>query len=70
MERRHLAIPKGEHVNARYVELAEGGDTRLSRMLHVLVHMHLLGGTETSDTIARMLNTKPGRGASHHGRAA
>lgn len=34
-------------------------DTRLSRMLHVLVHMHLLGGTETSDTIAVMLNTNP-----------
>jgi len=34
-------------------------DSRLSRMLHVLVHMHLLGGTETSDTIALMLNTNP-----------
>ncbi len=34
-------------------------DTRLSRMLHVLVHMHLLGGTETSETIAKMLNTNP-----------
>ena len=34
-------------------------DTRLARMLHVLVHMHLLGGTETSDTIATMLNTNP-----------
>jgi DNA-binding IscR family transcriptional regulator len=28
-------------------------------MLHVLVHMQLLGGTETSDTIALMLNTNP-----------
>lgn len=34
-------------------------DTRLSRMLHVLVHMHLLGGRETSETIALMLNTNP-----------
>lgn len=36
-----------------------GNDSRLSRMLHVLVHMHLLGGKETSDTIALMLNTHP-----------
>jgi hypothetical protein len=28
-------------------------------MLHVLAHMQLLGGTETSDTIALMLNTNP-----------
>ncbi len=28
-------------------------------MLHVLVHMHLLGGKETSETIALMLNTNP-----------
>lgn len=28
-------------------------------MLHVLVHMHLLGGSETSETIAKMLNTNP-----------
>lgn len=34
-------------------------DNRLSRMLHVLVHMHLLGGTETSQTIGLMLNTNP-----------
>lgn len=34
-------------------------DTRLARMLHVLVHMHLLGGTETSETIALMLDTNP-----------
>lgn len=34
-------------------------DTRLSRMLHVLVHMHLLGGSETSETISKMLNTNP-----------
>ncbi|MCX5567983.1 Rrf2 family transcriptional regulator [Kaistia nematophila] len=34
-------------------------DSRLSRMLHVLVHMQLLGGTETSDTIALMLKTNP-----------
>jgi len=34
-------------------------DTRLARMLHVLVHMHLLGGRETSETIALMLNTNP-----------
>lgn len=34
-------------------------DTRLARMIHVLVHMHLLGGSETSEVIARMLNTNP-----------
>lgn len=34
-------------------------DTRLARMMHVLVHMHLLGGAETSEVIARMLNTNP-----------
>ncbi|CAN7680254.1 MULTISPECIES: Rrf2 family transcriptional regulator [Ensifer] len=34
-------------------------DNRLSRMLHVLVHMHLLGGTETSQTIGLMLSTNP-----------
>jgi Rrf2 family protein len=34
-------------------------DTRLARMLHVLVHMHLLGGIETSETIALMLDTNP-----------
>jgi DNA-binding IscR family transcriptional regulator len=34
-------------------------DTRLARMMHVLVHMHLLGGSETSQVIARMLNTNP-----------
>lgn len=34
-------------------------DTRLARMLHVLIHMHLLGGRETSETIALMLNTNP-----------
>lgn len=34
-------------------------DGRLARMVHVLVHMGLLGGRETSETIARMLNTNP-----------
>lgn len=34
-------------------------DTRLARMLHVLLHMHLRGGTTTSETIARMLHTHP-----------
>lgn len=28
-------------------------------MMHVLVHMHLLGGSETSEVIARMLSTNP-----------
>ncbi|PLQ00252.1 Rrf2 family transcriptional regulator [Cupriavidus pauculus] len=32
-------------------------DTRLARLLHVLVHMHLRGGTTTSETIAQMLHT-------------
>lgn len=34
-------------------------DERLARMLHVLVHMGLLGGKETSERIAQMLNTHP-----------
>lgn len=34
-------------------------DSRLSRILHVLVHMDQLDGPATSDTIARMLNTNP-----------
>lgn len=34
-------------------------DSRLARMIHVLIHMGLLGGRETSETIARMLNTNP-----------
>ncbi len=34
-------------------------DGRLARMLHVLVHMGLLGGRETSEQIAQMLNTNP-----------
>ncbi len=34
-------------------------DSRLVRMLHVLIHIGLLGGRETSETIARMLNTNP-----------
>lgn len=32
-------------------------DNRLSRMLHVLIHMRLRGGSTTSETIALMLNT-------------
>lgn len=32
-------------------------DGRLARMVHVLVHMGLLGGRETSERIAQMLNT-------------
>ncbi|CAN7413785.1 RrF2 family transcriptional regulator [Acidovorax sp. LjRoot194] len=34
-------------------------DTRLARLLHVLVHMHLRGGTTTSETLAQMLHTNP-----------
>lgn len=34
-------------------------DNRLSRMLHVLVHMDHIGGPVTSDTISRMLDTNP-----------
>lgn len=34
-------------------------DTRFSRLLHVLVHMHLKGGSTTSETIAQMLHTNP-----------
>lgn len=32
-------------------------DTRLARLLHVLIHMHLRGGATTSETIAKMLHT-------------
>ncbi|MFD4840676.1 RrF2 family transcriptional regulator [Achromobacter sp. NPDC058515] len=32
-------------------------DTRLARLLHVLVHMHLRGGTTSSGTLAQMLHT-------------
>lgn len=34
-------------------------DTRLSRMLHVLIHMDQIGKPVTSDTISRMLATNP-----------
>ena len=34
-------------------------DTRLSRMLHVLIHMDHMGGPVTSETISRMLDTNP-----------
>jgi DNA-binding IscR family transcriptional regulator len=34
-------------------------DTRLARLLHVLIHMHLRGGATTSETIALMLHTNP-----------
>ncbi len=34
-------------------------DTRLARLLHVLIHMHLRGGATTSETIAQMLHTQP-----------
>lgn len=34
-------------------------DSRLSRMLHVLIHMDSLDAPATSDTIAGMLNTNP-----------
>lgn len=32
-------------------------DTRLARLLHVLIHMHLHGGSTTSETISLMLRT-------------
>ncbi|MFN7101979.1 MAG: Rrf2 family transcriptional regulator [Pseudorhizobium sp.] len=34
-------------------------DSRLSRMLHVLIHMYRQEGAATSETIAAMLNTNP-----------
>ena len=48
---RAVVIGEEEHVARR--------DGRLGRMLHVLIHMHLLDGRETSETIALMLNTNP-----------
>ena len=34
-------------------------DTRLSRMLHALIHMDRIGGPVTSEVISRMLDTNP-----------
>ena len=34
-------------------------DSRLSRMLHVLIHMDHIGAPVTSETISRMLDTNP-----------
>ena len=34
-------------------------DTRLSRMLHVLIHMDHIGAPVTSEVISRMLDTNP-----------
>lgn len=34
-------------------------DNRLSRMLHVLIHMSRMEGAATSETIAKMLSTNP-----------
>lgn len=34
-------------------------DSRLSRMIHVLIHMDKRGGRTTSETLALMLNTNP-----------
>lgn len=34
-------------------------DNRLSRMLHVLIHMSKMEGAATSETMARMLSTNP-----------
>ncbi|WP_312165494.1 Rrf2 family transcriptional regulator [Phenylobacterium sp.] len=34
-------------------------DSRLSRMLHALIHMDRLGGAATSETLAEMLSTNP-----------
>ena len=34
-------------------------DTRLSRMLHVLIHMDRMEGPVTSDAVAKMLGTNP-----------
>jgi DNA-binding IscR family transcriptional regulator len=41
------------------MELFVRSDSRLARMCHVLIHMGLRGGTETSEVIALMLNTNP-----------
>lgn len=45
----------GEHAKDRTVR----NDSRLSRMLHVLLHMARHEGTMTSETIAAMLGTNP-----------
>lgn len=34
-------------------------DVRLARLLHVLIHMHLRGGSTSSETISQMLHTNP-----------
>jgi len=45
------------------LEMRYGGgmpaDSRLSRMLHVLIHMDRIAGPVTSETISRMLDTNP-----------
>lgn len=43
----------------RCYNAAMRGDSRLSRMLHVLIHMDRHEGPVTSELIARMLNTNP-----------
>jgi len=39
--------------------MAVTGDNRLSRMLHMLIHIHLHDGAATSQTISKMLGTNP-----------
>lgn len=34
-------------------------DVRLARLLHVLIHMHLRGGSTSSTILAQMLHTNP-----------
>jgi len=41
------------------VSLNMAQDVRLARLLHVLIHMHLRGGSTSSETISQMLHTNP-----------
>lgn len=56
-----LRYSEGQYIVTQNVteRFAMKTDGRLARMLHVLVHMGLLGGRETSERIAQMLNTNP-----------
>ena len=47
------------HASLFAMRLLMRKDSRLSRMLHVLIHMDQLNAPATSEKIASMLNTNP-----------
>jgi DNA-binding IscR family transcriptional regulator len=56
---RYTAFTKSATSKVAEREAGMKQDGRLVRAIHVLVHMSLLGGRETSETIGLMLNTNP-----------